>query len=99
MATTIDAVAEGDRRAEVQRALVRYPYIEYDELVDLLHWFRKEASALDVGLLVSEPGLAEPYERFKSEHLNRVRGADLFWAAVFMMLFGAIFALMVWSAL
>src|SRR5690348_12677308 len=99
MATTIDAATSGERREHVQRALARYPHIEDDELVDLLHWFRKEASALDVGLLVSEPGLAEPYERFKTDHLDRVRGADLFWAAVFVIVVSMVLALMIWSAL
>ena len=67
------------RRAHIEAALSRYPHIEPDTLADLLHWFRDEASALDVGMLASDPRLTLPYQAFKADHLDRLNGANLFW--------------------
>ena len=83
------------QRARVEALLAKYPDTEPDELADLLYWFRKQASALEVGLLASDPQLAKPYQRFKADHLDRLRGADLMWAALFIMLAGVVVGLIV----
>lgn len=59
---------------------------------------KKEASALDVGLISSDPNLRAPYEGLKKDHLDRLNGADLFWM---VMLIGGVFvalALLIWSS-
>jgi len=87
------------RRDRIITLLAKYPGLDDDELADLLHWFKKEASALDVGLIASDPNLKTPYEGLKKDHLDRMRGADLFWM---VMLIGGIFValgLLIWSSL
>lgn len=78
-------IAKGDaatvRRAHIEAALSRYPHIEPDTLADLLHWFRKEATAIDLGILAADPRLEPRYQAFKADHLDRLHGANLFWIA------------------
>ena len=81
MKTTINQTEGADRRAVVKHALARYPYLDDDELADLLHWFRKEARAGEITVLTADPGVARAYQRLKAEHLDRLRGARLFWGA------------------
>lgn len=91
--------AREERRNQIVTLLARYPVLDNDELADLLHWFKKEASALDVGLIASDPKLKAPYESLKKDHLDRLNGADLFWL---VMLVGGAFltlALLIWSSL
>lgn len=94
---------EGDlreeRRKRIMALLARYPGLDSDELADLLRWFKKEASALDAGLIASDPKLARPYPDLKQEHLDRVNGADMFWVA--MLVGGGVvaLALLVWAIL
>ncbi len=86
------------RRNEMASLLARYPHVDEDELAELLHWFTKEASALDIGLMSSDPHLKAPYEAINKDHLDRLNGADLFW---FVMLLSGGFlalALLIWGA-
>lgn len=74
-----------ERRVRIEAVLASYPHIAEEDLADLLHWFRKEASPLEVGLIAGAPELAQPYQRLKAEHLDRLRGADLMRAAIVTM--------------
>lgn len=99
MNDNIDNARCETRRDQMASLLARYPGVDGDELADLLHWFKKEASALDVGLIASDPALKAPYEAIKKEHVDRLNSADLFWVA---MLVGSGFialALLIWTAL
>ena len=71
------APAGADRRAQVVALLKRYPEVTGEELGFLRHWFGKEASALDVGTLASEPEIAEGYARFRKEHIDRFGMRDI----------------------
>lgn len=91
--------AREQRRDQIITQLAKYPGLDDDELADLLHWFKQEASALDVGLIASDPNLRAPYEGLKRDHLDRLNGADLFWM---VMLIGGVFValgLLIWSSL
>lgn len=98
MATTIDQPDGIDRRAEVREALARYPYVNDAELGDLLHWFRREASALEVATMASEPGIVHQYQRFKAEHLDRLRGVELFWIVIVVILIPLLVIMVGWTA-
>ncbi len=89
------AQSASQRREQVESLLAAYPYIEGEKLTDLLQWFRREASALEVGMIASDPKLATQYRRLKTEHLDRFRGADLMWAALFITFFCSFVALVV----
>ena len=98
MNDNIDSAPRETRRDQMASLLAKYPGVHTDELTDLLHWFKREASALDVGLISSDPNLRAPYESLKKDHLDRLNGADLFWR---VMLIGGVFlmfALLIWSS-
>lgn len=86
------------RRDRITTLLAQYPRLESDDLAELLHWFRKEASALDVGLIASDPRLAMSYEGLKKDHLDQLTGADLLWVTILVGTGFAVLALLVWSA-
>ncbi len=92
-----DENPRAERRAYIEAALAEYPHVDPEKLAELLHWFKNEASALDVGLIASDPKLREPYQRLKARHLDRFRGVDLFWIAVGIMATGMVFALAIWA--
>ena len=92
--TQNNAERSAQRRAFVEDLLVRYPVIESNELEDLKRWFGKEATALEVGLIASDPSLARAYRRFADEHIDPLSKIDLLHAALtitaVMLVFAAI---------
>lgn len=87
-----------DRRTRIETALADYPHVDRETLADLIHWFRKEASALDVGTIASNPRLSAPYESFKADHLDRLKGASLLWSSVIIAVVAMCLALILWSS-
>jgi hypothetical protein len=87
------------RRDHIITLLGKYPRLESADLNELLHWFRTEASALDVGLIASDPRLAESYEALKKDHLDKVTVADLFWVMILVGTGFVLLAMLVWSPL
>jgi hypothetical protein len=59
-----------ERRARIECLVVRYPELEPGELAELVHWYRREASAMDVALLASEDGVSEPFAAFCRDHVT-----------------------------
>ncbi|WP_435203920.1 hypothetical protein [Qipengyuania sp. 902] len=76
-----------ERRACAKALLARYPDLPSDQRDDLLRWFRKEASALDVGLISMDDEVSQRYALLKRNELDRFAMPDI----VFMLLF--------WSAM
>lgn len=87
------------RRAHIEDLLRAYPKVGEEETASLIHWFRKEASALEVGLIASDPSLALGYRQLKTDHLDRLSGADLVRAFVVFSIIGAILMSLVWLSL
>ena len=82
-----------ERRAYAKALLARYPDLPIDQLNDLLRWFRKEASALDVGLISMDDALAHQYATLKRDELDRFTVRDIFfmlvfWATIFAIIGG-----------
>lgn len=65
------------RRAHVEALLAAYPDVTSEELAMLVHWFKREASSLEVALIASIPELARGYARFRGEHIDRFTLVDL----------------------
>jgi hypothetical protein len=59
-----------ERRARAEELLARYPRLAPAELSDLLQWYRREASAMDVALLASEGRLRSHYRAFRRDHID-----------------------------
>lgn len=99
MDTICEGVPPEGRRQSAVALLARYPGLDDTELAELVRWFKKEASALDVGLIASDPELSHSYQRLKDAHLSKLGAADLFWM---LILFGgaiAFIGLLIWSGL
>lgn len=97
MATVSDETGSASRREQIMTVLGYYPHVNSDELAQLLHWFRKEATATDILQIASDSRLAKPYSKLKADHLDRLSGAELFRAAVMIMVIGAAIAsLILW---
>lgn len=85
-----------DRRAQIEALLASYPNTTDDELQDLLHWFKHEATALDVGLLSSNPHVAHPYRRFRADQLDRLTPRDYALMTCVVGMVAALLAYAVW---
>ncbi len=68
--------------AWIEALLAKYPDLTANELDRLVHWFEREASAREVGLLASEPRIEQQYRRFREEHVDPLTLKDVGWAAV-----------------
>jgi hypothetical protein len=58
------------KRAHAEAILERYPELGREELAQLLHWYRREASSMDVALLASNDAIREPYRAFRRDHIE-----------------------------
>ena len=59
------------KRAHAEAFLARYPELGHEELTELLYWYRREASSMDVALLASNEAIAEGYSSFRRDHVER----------------------------
>jgi hypothetical protein len=96
MTNPIGVQSDAEQRAHIERLLAVYPAVDHEETAVLIRWFRKKASALDVGLIASDPVLGKPYSQFKTDHLDRLSGADLVRAFVFVSILGAGLLSLIW---
>ncbi len=99
MTTMTDGAPRADQAARAEAALAQYPHLDAQTLDELVRWFRKEASALDVGMIASNPELDAQYQQFKRDHLGKFGAADLVPAAVIAGVAAGAIALIIWSVL
>lgn len=90
--------ARAERRAEIERALARYPHLTPEGLAELADYFTREASALDVGLIASNEVVADHYQRFRADHLDPLRPRDWLRGIVFALAICAALVAMLWRA-
>lgn len=96
---THDGAAGAEARARIEAVLADYPHVSPEALDELLTWFRKEASALDVALIASNQAIAEPYARFRADHIDPLKGRDVIRGVLVVALVVAIVAAIVWRAM
>jgi hypothetical protein len=65
-----------ERRAHIEALVARYPNLAPDELADLVHWYRREASAMDVALVASNEAISEPFGAFCRAHVGGLTKRD-----------------------
>lgn len=73
-----------EERARVATLLSRYPEMPASDLDEVHAWFRKGASALDLGLMASDPAIAPKYRAYRADHYDRITGGDYVRAAIFI---------------
>lgn len=99
MSNSHDSAALAARRMQIEAALADYPHVSRESLGGLIHWFRREASALDVATLASNQAIAEPYRRFRADHIDRITLQDVMKGLAFAAaVAGAVFFLIWWVA-
>ncbi|MFW2448835.1 MAG: hypothetical protein ACN4E6_16055 [Qipengyuania pacifica] len=85
-----------EKRASAKALLARYPDLPNDQGDDLLRWFRKDASALDVALISMDDEISHQYKMLKRDELDRFTVRDFifmlaFWATIFAIIGGIAF--------
>ena len=94
MTVSQEGAADGAaRRSNIEAILADYPNIRTDQLEDLLLWFRREASSMDVAMVASNESIREGYSQFRAEHLDRFKARDLAYAAAVVAAVVAVVAL------
>ncbi len=88
--------ARAVRRAQMEAALADYPNLSEDRLAALLGWFRKDATALDVAMVASNPSIIEPYRQFRAEHIDRISGKEWVKGLLIAALVGTALFILVW---
>ncbi|MET0250953.1 MAG: hypothetical protein ABW203_02130 [Novosphingobium sp.] len=85
-----DRLAPDERCTHIEAAIATYPDLSEEQLDDVLFWLKHEATALEVGLVASNPRLAKQYRRLRADHLDRLTRRDAAQAAAVV---GAVAAL------
>jgi hypothetical protein len=65
-----------ERRARIEALVACYPDLEADELDELVHWYRREASAMDVALVASNEAITERFAAFCRAHVGTFNWRD-----------------------
>ena len=99
MTETIPRGEGAARRARIEAALADYPHVSAERLDELVRWFTKEASSLDIALLASNETIAEPYQRFRSDHIDPIKGWDIFRGILALAAVGVVILVIAWRAL
>ena len=99
MSNTSQAGGDPAARARAEAALAEYPNLSGERLDELVHWFHKEASALDVALVASNEAVAERYRKFREDHIDPVKGSDVFRGLLFLAFVAIVFLLIIWRAM
>ncbi|WP_143004828.1 hypothetical protein [Novosphingobium aromaticivorans] len=99
MSNTLAASAADARRAHVEALLSAYPDVTPEERELLVNWFRKDATALDVALVASNPAAERGYRRFRAQHVDRFTLKDMGRALAFAAAIAVCILLIAWRAL
>lgn len=83
------ALAGIERIVEIEAILDHYPDVTADQLQSLLHWFRTEASAYEIGMIASNPYVADGYRRFRADHIDRFPMRNTVYAIIVLLLLSA----------
>ena len=79
-AVSADPSARFDR---VEALLNAYPDVSDEQLAEMKHWFKRQASAFEVASLASKNPLG--YEKFRSDHVDKFSKFDLAMIALVVL--------------
>lgn len=74
------------RRLEVQQALSQYPDLPSDKIQDLVRWFKKEATAMEVAVVASQLDKQDSYRDFRRTHIDKLSPIEMIGATLVIML-------------
>jgi len=99
MSRTNTAQAADARRAHVEALLSAYPDVTPEEHGLIVTWFRRDATALDVALVASNPAAERGYRAFRAEHVDRFTPRDMARALAIAAAIAVVVLLIAWRAL
>lgn len=65
------------RRLHIEATLAHYPHVTAVQLSDIISWFRREASAMEVASLASNPAIQPQYRQFRNQHIDRLSVGEI----------------------
>ncbi|MDE8652782.1 hypothetical protein [Novosphingobium album (ex Liu et al. 2023)] len=74
------------RRREVEQTLSQYPNLEPEKIRDVIHWFKREASAMDVAMVANNLDNRDSYREFRRTHIDKLTPVEIIVATVLMMI-------------
>ena len=99
MNQTQDSGAVAAQRAQIEAALADYPHLSEERLAAVIRWYRRDASAFDVAMLASNEAIAEPYRRFRADHIDRLTGRDVMKGLLAAAIVCLVVLFIVWRAI
>jgi len=96
MSYTQDSAAVVAQRAQIEAALADYPHLNEESLAAVIRWYRKDASAFDVAMLASNEAIAEPYRRFRADHIDPMTGKDVMKGLLVAAAVGLVVFFIIW---
>lgn len=82
------------RRLDVEEKLSNYPDLPADKLLDLIYWFKREATVMELAVIARNPRVQDNYRQFRDKYLDRITVSGTMLAA----LLGAVLIVMVTAA-
>jgi hypothetical protein len=82
----LEPMKSARRRLEVEKSLADYPDLSPDEIINIVHWFKNEASSFEVASVASNSEIQEEYSQFRNLYLAKLTP----WEIGLACLFGAI---------
>jgi hypothetical protein len=65
------------RRLQIEAMLADYPSVSPDKIIDVIYWFKREATAMEVASVASNPDLQKSYRSFRDRHLGKLSMSEL----------------------
>lgn len=60
------------RRLDVEEKLSGYPDISAEKLLDLIYWFKREATAMELATIAGNPKVRDNYRQFRDKYLDKI---------------------------
>lgn len=80
-----ESIKSVQRRLEIERNLSQYPALPPDKISDLIHWFKREATAMEVASVARNPAIQSRYLQFHNKHISKMSIGETILVTVFAM--------------
>lgn len=65
------------RRLEIEKILSQYPNLPSNKINEIVHWFKREATAMEVAVVASNLDVQDSYEQFRQAHIDKLTPVEL----------------------
>ena len=79
-----EAADPSARFDDIEQLLNSYPDISEEQLGELKHWFKKEASAFEVASIASKHPVG--YAKFRAEHIDKFSALEKILGSVLLLI-------------